>query len=231
MGFLAFECPKGVSLNIISGLQPNVQFLRENYFKKRPIHKRQNEVIPYNDCLYRNLYHYKYLALLDLDEIIVPKMAENWPKLLYFLERLTSKVASFNFKNAYFMDSMSPAKKIVPKQFHILDHVMRSRNYSLHIKSFHSTSKKKEIENRSLITHANRHAKTFSDEVLTVHNHYPISCIHGYCHKYLFRKLGVQSKLRKSPRAKPECSKCIIAKGRGKFCGNFRQIWSFTSLC
>lgn len=26
-----------------------------------------------NDCLYRNMYRYKYLALIDLDEFIIPR--------------------------------------------------------------------------------------------------------------------------------------------------------------
>ena len=36
--------------------QPNQAWLRHLYLKKKTLNKRQNEVIPYNDCLYRQAW-------------------------------------------------------------------------------------------------------------------------------------------------------------------------------
>ena len=35
-----------------------------------------------NDCLYRNMYRFKYLALVDLDEFIVPRHNDTLKELL-----------------------------------------------------------------------------------------------------------------------------------------------------
>ena len=35
-----------------------------------------------NDCLYRTMYRYKYLALVDLDEFIVPRLNDTLQELL-----------------------------------------------------------------------------------------------------------------------------------------------------
>ena len=51
------------------GYQPNIQVLQHLYLKSKTNNKRQNELIPYNDCLYRNMYRYEYIALLDIDEV------------------------------------------------------------------------------------------------------------------------------------------------------------------
>jgi hypothetical protein len=53
----------------LPGYQPNIQLLQHLYLKSKLNNKRQNEVIPYNDCLYRNMYRYEYIALLDIDEV------------------------------------------------------------------------------------------------------------------------------------------------------------------
>ena len=49
-----------VSLTPISlpGSYPNTPMLREKFLSENILAKRQNELIPYNDCLYRNLYRY-----------------------------------------------------------------------------------------------------------------------------------------------------------------------------
>ena len=78
-------------------------------------------MIPYNDCLYRNMYRYKYIALLDIDEVILPIEEDNWSDLmknvhLLARENIANQVkfenkskkilASYNFRNVYFMDEM-----------------------------------------------------------------------------------------------------------------------------
>ena len=68
----------------LPGAQPNFPPFRHLYLRHKILHKRQNELIPYNDCLYRNLYKYERLVLLDIDEIIVPKIARTWNELIKF---------------------------------------------------------------------------------------------------------------------------------------------------
>ena len=78
-------------------------------------------MIPYNDCLYRNMYRYKYIALLDIDEVILPIEEKNWSDLMKNVKPLAENMAShvnyknksfvhilasYNFRNVYFMDEM-----------------------------------------------------------------------------------------------------------------------------
>ena len=39
------------------------------------------------DCLYRNIYQSKYIAFMDLDEVIVPRKGSNWDQILSMTER------------------------------------------------------------------------------------------------------------------------------------------------
>lgn len=48
---------------------PNDPKLRHIYLLKNILRKRHIEILPYNDCLYRNFHRYKYIALLDVDEV------------------------------------------------------------------------------------------------------------------------------------------------------------------
>ena len=96
----------------LPGEQPNLPGFRHLYLKNKLTNKRQNELIPYNDCLYRNLYSYKYLALLDIDEIIMPLKYENWSSLMEEVEQISFKTrnqtkASYNVRNAYFLDDLT----------------------------------------------------------------------------------------------------------------------------
>lgn len=150
-------------------------------------HKRQNEVIPYNDCLYRNLYQYEYIALLDIDEVIMP-MPQNsnpapnpnglspWAALMEAVDqkaRLSrnDSRASYNFRNIYFMDDMGSQNsqnggffKGIPKYLHMLQHVYRSKNFTKpgqYVKCFHNP-----------------------ERVITLHNHFPLACLNGSCTSY-----------------------------------------------
>ena len=48
---------------------PNSPFLRQKFLSEQVLVKRQNKVIPYNDCLYRNMYRWadRGLVLLTRD--------------------------------------------------------------------------------------------------------------------------------------------------------------------
>ena len=50
----------------LPGYQPNLPILQHMYLKSKLNNKRQNELIPYNDCLYRNIYRYVKLNSIDL---------------------------------------------------------------------------------------------------------------------------------------------------------------------
>lgn len=52
-----------------------------------------------NECIYRNLYRVKYLALIDVDEFIVPQQTSSVIEMLQTLEKTRQKVASYIFYN------------------------------------------------------------------------------------------------------------------------------------
>ena len=148
----------------LPGDQSNIPYLRHLYLKARLRNKRWNELIPYNDCLYRNMYRYKYIALLDIDEIIIPKNFSNWKEMMNQLE---ANKTSYVFRNTYFIDEMSFNKTVedenIPSYFHMLNNVYRSVNYSG-------------------LTSA---AKCFHDpqQIVLLHNHFPFECF-GPCKWY-----------------------------------------------
>ena len=58
-----------------------------------------------NDCLYRTMYRFKYVAMIDLDEFLIPHQDDD---LKVLLSRLTSlplaknRAGAFSFQNAFF---------------------------------------------------------------------------------------------------------------------------------
>ena len=55
-----------------------------------------------NECIYRNLYRVKYVALIDIDEFIVPQKKQNMTEVLHNLEILRPNASSYTFMNIYF---------------------------------------------------------------------------------------------------------------------------------
>lgn len=165
----------------LPGYQPNVKVLQHLYLKSKTNNKRQNELIPYNDCLYRNIYRYDYIALLDIDEVIMPiDGLDNWSDLMAKVKELSYKIkhedrASYNFRNVYFLDEMLTAHekspenlpygfKDIPNYMHMTRHIYRSANYTKpgqYVKCFHNPEK-----------------------ALILHNHFPLGCLGGICTSY-----------------------------------------------
>lgn len=84
---------------------------QHTFLKKNKVQKRKLELIPYNDCLYRNMYKYKYVTLLDVDEVIMPKKNKHdWHDLVKSLHKAIAsnetsrdQFTGFAFRNAYFL--------------------------------------------------------------------------------------------------------------------------------
>jgi len=155
----------------LPGGQPNVAGFQHMYLTKKTNHKRQNEIIPYNDCLYKNMYLYNYVILLDIDEVIMPKQDMTWEQLINRILpkslNIKPEVHSYNVRNVYFLDEHQHDHgwiKDIPVYMHMLQHVHRAANFTKpnqYIKCFHDTEK-----------------------VLTLHNHFPLACLGGACHSY-----------------------------------------------
>jgi hypothetical protein len=159
---LEYYSSKGV-LEVIPlslpGKQPNKPKQRSRYLKTKLWQKRRDELVPYNDCYYRNLYSHRFVLPVDVDEVIVPVRTSTWKAMFQELfaedPHLLDKYSSFSVRNAYFFDSF-PTNDLqyVPKYHHILRHTVRSANFSPElesVKSFVST-----------------------DGALTVFNHYTL---------------------------------------------------------
>ncbi len=197
----------------LPGGQPNIPGFMHMYLKTKVSHKRQNEIIPYNDCLYKNMYRYKYLALLDTDEVIMPLAETSWKDLMekhVLPESLAAKNesrASYNFRNVYFLDDLLHEHgwfKDIPKYMHMLQHVERTFNYTKagqFVKCFHNT-----------------------ERVLTLHNHFPLACLEKGCTSY-----SVPTELAHLQHYRADCVKQLK-----KTCGTLKNhtvtdtaIWRF----
>ncbi|KAG7197192.1 hypothetical protein KM043_007270 [Ampulex compressa] len=154
----------------LPGGQPNLPGFQHMYLTKKTNHKRQNELIPYNDCFYKHMYEYAHIALLDIDEVIMPVQDATWQDLMKRIMPKALKIrnetrASYNVRNVYFLDDQQHGYyKDIPRYMHMLQHVYRSRNFTMpnqYIKCFHDT-----------------------ERVVTVHNHFPLACLGAGCTSY-----------------------------------------------
>jgi len=164
----------------LPGGEPNVPGFQHMYLVKKLVNKRQNELIPYNDCFYKNLYTYEYIVLLDTDEVIMPVNTTSWQELMdVVLPKATAANnntrASYRARNVYFFDDLMEVHgwfKDIPRYMHLLQHVYRSKNFTKpdhYVKSFYNT-----------------------ERVLTLHNHFPLACLGGSCSSYSIETTDAQ---------------------------------------
>ncbi|KAM8720636.1 hypothetical protein ACLKA7_006645 [Drosophila subpalustris] len=126
--------------------------------------KRLNEVLIYIDCFYRNMYEFDYVAIFDVDEVIMPLgELHNWPQLVQHLERNSTLAApdsackayaSYCFRNVYYPQNLT-VDESPPRNFYMLRHVRRVAEHldaNSAVKCLHSTH-----------------------FVTSVHNHFPMS--------------------------------------------------------
>ena len=79
------------------GYQVNLPLLQNKYIFDEAVTnvriRSNNEKLPYNICLYKNMYKFKYLAILDFDEIFVPQNnMDTWSEMMTAISRSPSKI-------------------------------------------------------------------------------------------------------------------------------------------
>ena len=196
----------------LPGGQPNAPEFQHMYLVKKLVNKRQNELVPYNDCFYKNLYTYEYIALLDTDEVIMPVNTRSWQELMDVVlpkaRAANNKTrSSYRVRNVYFLDNLIEVHgwfKDIPHYMHMLQHVYRSKEFTKpghYVKSFYNP-----------------------ETVLTLHNHFPLACLGGSCSSYSIETTDAQLQ-----HYRADCVRELK-----KSCEDFRQnsvvdttIWKF----
>ncbi|KAL7400045.1 hypothetical protein ABVT39_005695 [Epinephelus coioides] len=70
-----------------------------------------------NDCLYRYMYQSRYVALQDMDELILPQSVNSWLELVPLLEMKYGKDKCYMFENNVFPNTVSlppPTSQTLP---------------------------------------------------------------------------------------------------------------------
>ncbi|XP_018782772.1 PREDICTED: uncharacterized protein LOC108965057 [Bactrocera latifrons] len=127
-----------------------------------------NELIPLNDCFYRNMYKYDYIVIIDIDEVIMPVgIHRSWSDVAQTAEANSGSddcadgATSLCFRNVYFpaYPERKPFSDAVPHYMYMMQHVARVADHlepGLATKCFHSAR-----------------------YVTGVHNHYPMNWAGG----------------------------------------------------
>merc|ERR1711892_558711 len=155
----------------LPGFQPNLPLLNYMYLENRKSFKRESELIPINDCFYRNMYKYEYISVQDSDEVIMPIHHQNWTDMMEealaaSMEAMPGKRACWYLRHVYFLDDMLDTQghgyfSDIPPYMHMMQHVYRSELHNKKgdfIKAFHNP-----------------------ERTLTLHNHFPTACLPNGC--------------------------------------------------
>lgn len=117
----------------------------QEYFTKNPMVKRLNELIPYNDCFYRNMHRHDYLVNVDIDEVIMPcAELRSWHQIVVEHEKAaasdcSNETSSMCLIHSYF--TTGPQLLSDPEELHFLQRTWRSPSFSkqsISTKCFHN---------------------------------------------------------------------------------------------
>ncbi|KAM4662541.1 uncharacterized protein O3C94_011019 isoform 1-T2 [Discoglossus pictus] len=88
-----------------------------------------------NDCIYRYMYKTKYMALNDIDELILPVIHKDWPQMMEYLVNANPTAGVFRFQNHVFpttyedkANSKTPESWQTIPGLNILQHIYREPN-------------------------------------------------------------------------------------------------------
>ena len=95
------------------------------------------------------MFRYDYIAVVDIDEVIMPLQHKNWNNMIRDIKNKTpeasNNVSTFVFRNALFLDRNAVVgEEAIPSWLHMMNHVDRSFKHfppGVNIKAFHSTER------------------------------------------------------------------------------------------
>ncbi|KAH8366679.1 hypothetical protein KR084_011769 [Drosophila pseudotakahashii] len=208
-------------LTLANGI-PRLRHYQHMLLQQRKQEKRLNELIPYNDCFYRNLYRHDYLVNVDVDEVIMP-LGENrnWHQLVQRAHELEVKKGgncagrfpALCFINSYFTKVASEMsnheEQAIAGELFVLQHTQRFRNYSL----------------------PGRATKCFHNArlSLTLHNHFTLKWLPGGCNPRTLDTSVAQMQHYREPDKKYNLTDLVEDRSVWKFASELRsaveQVW------
>lgn len=160
---------------------PNEPYLRHMFIKNRHLIKILQELIPYNDCFYKNIHMYNYILVLDIDEIFVPNTGTNYKEMLMELKKIDKNTYSTYFaRNKIFVKNSNDntVHLNVPKHMEMLQITTVAENYErpyvVNVKSIFNTA-----------------------DLLTLNNHMPYDCVKTCKKKEIPNNIGQLNHYRK----------------------------------
>lgn len=92
-----------------------------------------------NDCMYRNIGSFRYIAVMDFDELIVPR--QNFSTLPKLIDHLTSSsnrtVSSFIFLNAQFFEQLATNAYYANYTSIVRPSLLRNNTFSVYLSQQH----------------------------------------------------------------------------------------------
>lgn len=129
------------------GGTPNDPYMRHVYLKRNRITNIILEDVDFNDCFYRHMHQYKFIILVNTDEIFVPKKSTNYAEMLRQVKRVDRRRADTYFApNKMFLkhnDDHSVAAKVPDYMTFLQVHTVATnyeRGNRAIVKSFFNTS-------------------------------------------------------------------------------------------
>ncbi|OXA38641.1 hypothetical protein Fcan01_26584 [Folsomia candida] len=167
----------------LPGPYSNLPHLRHLLLRRNNNVKLRSELIPYVACFLENMYRYKYIAIIDIDEVVLPTANStftNYPELFEELEKMNTNVThySFCFDMKLFLDRMQRTNGTLVADLHeIRPELFNDPDPQL------PYVMNKVYFDKAYLCNSGRHTnvKCFhnTESVLLVHNHSPSACLEG----------------------------------------------------
>ncbi|XP_075978245.1 uncharacterized protein LOC142977975 [Anticarsia gemmatalis] len=140
--------------------------------------RRRDHIVTYNDCLYRNLEESEFIVPLDVDEVIMPKIANTWPELLARFRRLgwdSSEQTSIVMQNVFFFDFMQGLDKY--ERINLTDKIYVKRD-DVRIKELENLGIKEVelIDDFNYLNRSNLHYNAIDEEDKVLYEMYKSRC-------------------------------------------------------